>query len=183
MTEDNILHKIYFEELFKEFYGKLIFFANRYVNDLEVAEEQVSAVFAKLWENKNNYQPEKLSAPLLFTMVKNACISHLRHKKIENEYVTYLQKHNLLDQTETFEEQALETKEFKKHIELAIENLPPRCREVFKLSRFEKKMNKEIAENLNISVKTVERQMTIALDKLRFQLSHYLTLLLVLFFS
>jgi RNA polymerase sigma-70 factor (ECF subfamily) len=116
-------------------------------------------------------------------MVKNACISHLRHKKIENEYVTYLQKHNLLDQTETFEEQALETKEFKKYIELAIENLPPRCREVFKLSRFEKKMNKEIAENLNISVKTVERQMTIALDKLRFQLSHYLTLLLVLFFS
>nr|WP_294895295.1 RNA polymerase sigma-70 factor [uncultured Pedobacter sp.] len=183
MEENSLSHKIHFERLFKEFYGKLIFFANRYLNDMEAAEEQVSIVFSKLWENKSRYPLEQLSTAFIFTMTKNACISYLRHKKIENEYISYLQKNKLLEQADNFEEQILETKEFRKYIFQAIENLPPRCREVFKLSRFEKKMNREIAESLNISVKTVERQMTIALDKLRFQLSHFLTLLVVLFFS
>ncbi|MFC5283543.1 RNA polymerase sigma-70 factor [Pedobacter alpinus] len=183
MIENSNHYQTKFEKLFKEFYSKLIFFANKYVNDLEIAEEQVSTVFAKIWENKDLYELDKLSPPFLFTMVKNSCISYLRHKKVENEYVNYLHKNKLLQEYDTFEEHNLEVKEFKEHIDRVIENLPPRCREVFKLSRFEDKKNREIAENLNISIKTVERQMTIAFNKLRFQLQHFLVFLLLTIFS
>ena len=176
-------HKAKFEKLFIQFYGKLIFFANKYVNDLEIAEEHVSDTFTKLWENKADYNLENLTSSFLFTMVKNSCISYLRHKKVENEYVNYLKKNNLLSECDTFEEHILEVKEFKEHIDRVIENLPPRCREVFKLSRFEDKKNREIAENLNISIKTVERQMTIAFNKLRFQLQHFLVFLIFTIFS
>ena len=85
-------HKANFEKLFIQFYGKLIFFANKYVNDLEIAEEHVSDTFTKLWENKADYNLENLTSSFLFTMVKNSCISYLRHKKVENEYVNYLKK-------------------------------------------------------------------------------------------
>ena len=182
MLDESVLNKIHFEKLFKRFYGKLIFFANKYVNDMEIAEEQVSLVFAKLWEKRESYCFDKLPTSFLYTMVKNNCISYIRHKKVENEYFNYLQKNNLLTETPAFEENSLILKEFKEHIEKAIENLPPRCKEVFKLSRYESKMNREIAENLNISVKTVERQMSIALERLRFNLQHLLNIFILYFF-
>lgn len=182
MQDKPVLNKLHFEKLFKQFYPKLIFFANKYVNDLEVAEEQVSLVFAKLWEKRDSYTFEKLPASFLYTMVKNNCISYIRHKKVENEYYNYLLKNNLLSETPEFEENSLIIKEFKEHIDKAVEKLPPRCKEVFKLSRYESKMNKEIAAALNISIKTVERQMGIALERLRFNLQHLLQLIIILHF-
>ncbi len=170
--------EIGFEKLFKLYYSKLIFFANKFVNDMDIAEELVSETFAALWENKQKYSFTSSFSGFLFKTVQNRCLNYLKHKKVESEYVNYLFKNNLLNEASCFEEEKLVAKEFETHILEAIDNLPERCRQVFKLSRFEQKKNREIADLLQISNKTVERQMTIALEKLRLRLQHFLVLIL-----
>lgn len=171
-----------FEALFKAYYAKLIFFANRYVNDMPIAEEIVSDAFSFLWERKEQYQFDENFSSYLYKMVQNRALNYLKHKKIESEYVNYLQKNNLLSEIPTFEQNPIYHKEFEQHIKDAIEHLPQRCKEVFKLSRFKELKNKEIAQELNISHKTVERQMSIALEKLRFKLQHLLSFIFIYFF-
>lgn len=185
MNKGDVIHRrkdedeIRFEELFKFHYPRLIFFANKFLNDMVTAEELVSETFAALWENKEKYALDPGVSSLLYKMVQNRCLNHIKHQKIESEYVQYLLKKNLLTETSSFEEEKLIAKEFELHIRDAINNLPHRCRQVFKLSRFEHKRNREIADILNISKKTVERQMSIALQKLRLRLQHLLTLLML----
>ncbi len=181
MTDLATNEEISFEQLFKTNYSKLIFFANKFVNDMEEAEELVSDVFAALWENKDKYTFSPSFHGFLFKMVQNRCLNYLKHKKVENEYISYLYKHKLIHESSFFEEEKVIAKEFEKHIAEAIENLPERCKAVFKLSRFKHKKNKEIATILNISNKTVERQITIALEKLRFGLQNLISLLIFLF--
>jgi len=185
MTEGKNIEKSFshceeigFEKIFKLHYSKLIFFANKFVNDLDTAEELVSETFASLWEKRHKYSFDSSFSGFLYKIVQNRCLNYLKHKKVESEYVNYLFKNNLLNEASDFEEKKFAAKEFEKYILEAINNLPARCREVFKLSRFEQKKNKEIATLLNISNKTVERQMTIALEKLRFRLQHFLVFIL-----
>ncbi|WP_147387889.1 RNA polymerase sigma-70 factor [Pelobium manganitolerans] len=166
-----------FESLFKSYYAKLIFFANKYVNDFEVAEELVSEVYANIWEKKDYHRISSLKPSFLYTSVKNASISWLRHQKIKSEYVEYLQRHHMVEPV--LDEDALEEKDLEQFVNKAISQLPPRCQAVFKASRFDKRMNKEIAAELNISVKTVERQISIAISRLRLQLSNILSWLIL----
>ncbi len=172
-----VSEELNFEQLFKAHYSKLIFFANKFVNNIEDAEELVSDVFAYLWENQDKYAFSGSFTGFLYKMVQNRCLNYLKHKKIENEYINYLQKNNLLQELVHSQENTLIAKEFEDYINEAVENLPDRCKEVFKLSRYQYKKNREIADILNISTKTVERQITIALQKLRFTLQHLLSVL------
>jgi RNA polymerase sigma-70 factor (ECF subfamily) len=109
--------------------------------------------------------------------VQNRCLNYLRHKKIESTYVNYLVRNNLLDD-QTFQEKQINSyydKELALEIQKAIDRLPEKCREIFKLSRFENLTYKQIALQLSISPKTVENQVGIALDKLRQSLRHFLS--------
>src|SRR5690606_26728660 len=133
------------ETLFKANYSKLIFFANRFVNNLEEAEELVSDVFANLWVNQHKYSFSLTFTGFLYKMVQNSCLNYLKHKKVENKYVNYLTENNLLHESLFVRENTIVTKELEFYINEAIENLPDRCKEVFKLSRYEEKKNKEIA--------------------------------------
>ena len=108
----------------------------------------------------------------LYRMVQNRCLNYLKHKKVESEYVNYLAKHNMLTEIPASAQNPYFQKELEEQVQNAIASLPEKCREVFKMSRFEQLKNKEIAEQLNVSPKTVERHMTIALDKLRHCLKH-----------
>ncbi|HEY0668639.1 MAG TPA: sigma-70 family RNA polymerase sigma factor, partial [Sphingobacteriaceae bacterium] len=107
----------------------------------------------------------------LYKMTQNRCLNFIKHKKVENAYISYLIRNNLLDDYHQSWNPYL-TKELEDQAKKAIEKLPEKCKEVFKLSRFEHLKNKEIAQRLNISQKTVERQMTIALERLRKYLKH-----------
>lgn len=118
----------------------------------------------------------------LFTLVKNKCLSFLRHKLIEEEY-------NLQMKEElSFKLYALESldysyqseTELQEAIKRALDALPERCREVFIKSRIEGLKYKEISEELGISVNTVENHIVTALKKLRVELKNYLPLLLFL---
>lgn len=161
-----------FESLFKTYYAKLTFFANKFVNDLQVSEEIVSDTFTGLWEQRKSLEITTSMNAYLYRMVQNRCLNYLKHKKVESEYVNYLAKHNMLTEIPASAQNPYFQKELEEQVQNAIAALPEKCREVFKMSRFEQLKNKEIAEQLNVSPKTVERHMTIALDKLRHCLKH-----------
>ncbi|WP_207535232.1 RNA polymerase sigma-70 factor [Desertivirga arenae] len=169
-----------FEALFKTYYARLIFFANRFVNDEDVSREMVSEVFTRLWEERNSLSIKTSVNAYLYRTVQNRCLNYLKHKKIESEYVNYLARHNMLSEIPALHRNPAQERELKEQIHKAIEELPEKCRDIFKLSRFKNMKNKEIAESLQISQKTVERHMTIALDRLRQGLKHLLVLASVL---
>jgi len=167
-----------FEVLFKLHYTRLTLFANRFVNDLPVAEEIVAEIFTDLWEKGHEVTFSTSVSSYLYKMAQNRSLNYLKHQKIENLYVDYLQKNNLLDEVRSAVENGYEEKELACQIKAAINTLPEKCREIFVLSRFSDMKYKEIASKLNISPKTVERQVSIALEKLRQTLKHVSYLLM-----
>lgn len=167
-----------FRKLFDLHYRSLTVFAHGYVNDLDTAREIVQNLFARLWEKKDQFTIESSSKSYLYQSVKNACLNYLKNHK--HQHVQYeSQDLNLLSlENDVLDRMiALETQE---KIFLAIEQLPERCKEIFKLSRFENKTYREISETLQVSTKTVENQIGIALKKLSTLKDLFLILILAL---
>jgi len=171
-----------FGRIFKQHYAELTIFANRFLNDLQYSEEIVSEVFTFLWERKEDIEFASIRS-YLYRAVQNRCLNHIKHKKIENEYIRYLVENDKLENSSTAFVNLYSQKELEVQVNKAIEDLPGRCREIFKMSRFEYLKNKDIAQQLNLSQKTVERQMTIALAKLRKSLVHLLSFYVIMVIS
>ncbi len=181
MTEGNFSSKINngdvkaFEDVFKSHYVKLTIFANKFLNDINVAEEIVSESLTHLWEKRESITISTSVTSYLYKMVQNRSMNYLKHQKVENEYVSYLIRNKLIDELPEHNTDPYQEKEMAEQIKIAIDSLPERCRQVFIMSRFEYLKNKEIAERLSISQNTVERQITIALDKLRKSLEYIIS--------
>lgn len=156
-----------FEKIFKSHYVKLTLFANKFLNDLDISEEIVSGCLASLWENRRTIDITTSISAYLYRMVRNKSLNYIKRQKIENEYVSYLIQNKLINELPEHDCDPYQEKEVAEQIRIAVDSLPDRCREVFMLSRFQYLKNREIAEKLGISQNTVERQITIALDKLR----------------
>lgn len=156
-----------YETLFKCYYRKLTLFANRFVNDINAAEEITGEVFVVLWEKREQLNHTVCISSYLYKTTQNRCLNYLKHQKIENLYITYLQKNNLLDACAADTENSYNDKELALQIKTAIDSLPEKCRQVFIMSRYEDMKYRDIALKLDISTKTVERHMSIALDRLR----------------
>ncbi len=161
-----------FEQLFKADYKKLVLYANRLLNDVAAAEEIVGDVFALLWEKGHEIEFSTSVNAYLYKMVQNRCLNHIKHQKTESLYLNYLLKNNLLDEAQHRVDNGFEEKELTLQINNAINTLPEKCREVFLMSRFSNLKYREIAGRLQISVKTVERHMSIALEKMRKYLNY-----------
>jgi len=161
-----------FECLFKLYYPRLTLFANRFLNDVATSEEIVSDIFAMLWERGHEINFTCTVSAYLFKAVQNRCLNHIKHQNIENLYVSYLQRNKLMDEVVYAAESRYLEKEMTQQIDQAIASLPEKCREIFMMSRFRHMKYNEIAGELNLSPKTVERQIGIALDKLRRMLKH-----------
>jgi RNA polymerase sigma-70 factor (ECF subfamily) len=170
------------ELLFRRLYPQLCAFANKYLHDLDEAEEIVQEVFYKIWINRKNLDEHQSIKSYLFTAVKNNCLTLLDHYKIRDKYSALLEYVYRTAESETTLHDSLIAKELEKDFAKALEHLPPDCRRIFELSRFEGLKYHEIAERLNISIKTVETQMSRALAKIRVQLKDYLVVLLLLQF-
>ncbi|QXV63844.1 RNA polymerase sigma-70 factor [Mucilaginibacter sp. 21P] len=156
-----------FESIFKSHYRVLTLFANRMVNDLETAREITDEAFTKLWEKRDNLDTTCSLTSYLYKMVHNRCLNHFKHQQTKNLFLDYLHRQNLLNlQAENFE-LAYHDKEIGERIKSAVNELPPQCKMVFCMSRYEHLKYREIAEQLNISEKTVERHMTLAFARLR----------------
>ena len=167
-----------FDKIYVTYYFRMYRFAKEYVLFDEDAENIVQDVFLLLWEKRDVLDIQVSLMSYLFSLVKNKCLDHIRHRLVVEEYQqefkAKLSSLEALNYTLTSEE------DIERVLMEAINKLPERCRVIFLKSRLEGKKNREIAEELNISASTVENQMTIALKKLRLELKDYLPLLLFL---
>ncbi len=131
------------------------------------AEEITGEVFIVLWEKREQLSETTSLNAYLYKSIQNKCLNYIKHQKVENLYFNYLQKNNLLDACADEIENGFNDKELARQIKSAVESLPEKCRQVFIMSRYEDMKYKDIALKLDISVKTVERHMGIALERLR----------------
>jgi RNA polymerase sigma-70 factor (ECF subfamily) len=169
-----------FDEIFRQYSRSLFYYAAKFVDD-EVARDIVQDVFVKLWTTENITVKFSLNG-LLFTMVRNSCLQQLEKQKVRNKY---FESSKLLIQEEELrfygeDKASLIELEMENKLNDVLNKLPDRCRQVFMMSRFENKKNKEIAEELDISVKAVEKQITRALSEIRVEMKDYLPLLILL---
>ena len=176
-----------FDSIYINNFSRLFLFAKEYVLFDEEAENIVQDIFLMLWEKKDILRVDVSLTAYLFTLVKNKCIDFLRHRMVEQIYSENIQQEyneelNVkLFALESFDHNFSSEEQIEILLRNAIDKLPERCRLIFIKSRIEGKKYKEIAEELNLSVNTVEGQISIALKKLREELKDYLPLLLFLF--
>jgi len=165
-----------FEQVFKTHYKSLFAYAITILKSEAAAEEIVQNVFLRLWEKKLPLPPGTQLKPYLYRAIHNESLNHIKHEKVKSRYQLYA-----VSKGEGQEQPAskkIMTAELEKKIQEALNELPEQCRTIFQLSRFEELKYREIAEQLDISVKTVENQMGKALKLLRTKLAEFLPLLL-----
>jgi RNA polymerase sigma-70 factor (ECF subfamily) len=168
-----------FEKLFKLYYGYLCNFATKIIADDVAAEEIVQEFFVKFWERRANLSVESSLKNYLFRSVKNLCLNHIKHSNIKLQHA---QKVIAESETSNFNNDYIEV-DLAADIAKSIEELPEKRREIFRLSREEGLKYREIAEKLNISIKTVEAQMSLAIKSLRDKLKKYNTFIFYFFVS
>lgn len=166
-----------FEGLFREHYAVLCGFARKIVSDGDTAEELVQELFMQLWDKRLSLNPETSLRAYLFTAIRNSCLNHLKHQNVRGRHEDHAR--NLPLQLAPDPSQALETAELQARIHLAIGELPDRCSEIFKMSRFEGLKYDEIAEKLQLSPRTVEVQIGKALRILRETLAEWLPVMIL----
>lgn len=148
---------------------------------MAAAEETVQALFVKLWETREEVKIEKSPRAYLYTATRNACFNQLRHIKVREEYKEYNQLEMEKERYSVADE--YHATELDEKIRASIDRLPEGRRKVFILSRFEGLKYKEIAEKLQISIKTVENQMGSAIKHLKNDLADYLVVLILILFN
>ena len=167
-----MLDKATFESLFRSEFKGLCFFALQYTKDRDTAREITQEAFISLWEKRNTIDLSKPVKTYLSTSVRNKCLNYLRDNKKFNKEILDIE--GLLSDKIYMQPDRLVETEIRNKINSAIEELPIKCREVFVLSRTENLKYQEIAIRLDISVKTVESQMSKALQHMRNRLSEFL---------
>jgi RNA polymerase sigma-70 factor (ECF subfamily) len=160
-----------FESIFKQNHKALAGLAYNLIGDADAARDVVQDVFYKLWKRKESISIEPSIVAYLKQATTHASYNYIEQKKNRLKIlsdVMWPDKASSGGEPGTYQE--LEAK-----AQRAIDKLPPKCKVIFLLSRHEQMKYREIAEHLNISLKTVENQMGIALEKLRNDLKPYLT--------
>ncbi|MDA3879515.1 MAG: RNA polymerase sigma-70 factor [Prolixibacteraceae bacterium] len=155
-----------FEILFKRFYAQLCYYAYKYVNDFDEAEDIVQGFFAKMWDSKSSVNINTSVKNYFFRSVRNLCLNQIKHYKVVDQH----RKESLRDMVTSENDNVIYDYALVNRINQCIDELPPKRREIFVLSREYDLKYREIAERLNISVKTVETQMGLALKELRVKL-------------
>ncbi|MFN0257590.1 RNA polymerase sigma-70 factor [Pedobacter ureilyticus] len=182
-TEEDLT---FFEDLFKQYYATLKLYAMRYVNNKEIAEDIAQDVFFYVWENRAKIDFSAPIRPYLLKAIFNRSVNHSKSKyatvnvSIEENIDYYIEKY--IQTSVMHQEDSLLLKEINAEITACVNELPEQCRKVFTLSRNIGLANKDIANQLDISVKTVEKHITKALKELKIHLQKqgYLEALLLL---
>lgn len=168
--------ELVYEQVFRDYYERLCNYANSIINDMDEAEEMVQNTFVILWEKRENIDIHTSVKSYLYQAVHNHCLNKLKHFKVRHAHNEHFKYH--MESGVDNNSQQIIFDELEQEINAAIEELPTQCKHVFKLSRFENLTYAEIAEQLNISVKTIENHMGKALRILRIKLKDYLPILL-----
>ena len=166
-----------YEIVFREYYRPMSAYAFRFLGDLSASESIVQDVLLRLWQKRHEIMITSSLQHYLFRSVKNHCINYIEHEKIKTGYQNYVIRNE--DDRSEYSEFFLEFG-LMNRIQTAIAALPEKRQEIFRLAREDGLKYREIADRLQISIKTVETQMTLALKQLRESLKVYKNL--VMFF-
>lgn len=161
-----------FDELFLLYYKSLCRFALTFVGNPDDSEEVVQKFFVRLWENRRKLEIPENTKAFLFKSVYFESMKLRRKNKAHEKYASEYFSQFRLDQNE-----AEDYSPILPYLHKAIEKLPGKCRQIFILNKLEGLTQKEIADYLGVSVKTVENQVAIAVSKLREELRPFLHLL------
>lgn len=151
-----------FEQLYKENYARLYYYAFRFITDEETCKDIVNDVFEKAWQNFGKLNPETASA-YLYAQVRNRCIDYLRHQKVEEQYADFYRAITEEDMDTSPDER----EERIRRIEAFIEQLKDPTKTILKECYYENKKYQEVAENFGISTSGVKKHIMKALKMLR----------------
>lgn len=161
-----------FEHLFHRYYQNMCVYATRILADDVAAEEIVQDLFVNIWEKRAQLEIKTSVKNYLVRAVKNQCLNLIKHNKIKDAHARQVISQN--EYNNETDENFVEVDLMEK-IEESINSLPEKRQQIFRLSREEGLKYREIAEKLNVSIKTVETQMGLAMKTLREKLKHYNT--------
>jgi RNA polymerase sigma-70 factor (ECF subfamily) len=159
-----------FETLFHSYYGFLCLYATKILKNDSAAEEIVQDFFVKFWEKREHISIETSIKNYLFRSIKNHSINYIKHNKTK---LRYTQKVISESEDNYSDDNNFPETELIDKIEESISSLPEKRKEIFRLSRQDGLKYHEIAKKLNISIKTVETQMSLAIKTLRDKLKNY----------
>lgn len=180
-NSDNSNHQFILDELrkgneramsfiFKEYYKPLSHYSYTFTKDQDKSESLVQEAFIRLWEKRETLNNVENLFSYLMVMVRNISIDYLRKEKTNHKIHREIATNESVNTTEEY----ISKNEFEQKLIESVLKLPERCRIAFELSRFESLTNKEIAENMQISVKGVEALIGRSLKLLRSELEEFL---------
>ena len=173
-----VMDEAAYELMFRSNFRGLCYFAQKYVKDFETAKEIVQDAFVTLWEKREGMDADRSVKSYLTTIIHNKCHNYLRDNRKFNYEILSIE--NLVQPDGYAQADKLVEVELADHIKKAINELQEKCRQIFLMSRNENLKYQEIAAKLEISVKTVETQMSKALQHMRLRLAEYLVIMIVL---
>jgi len=161
-----------FEELFKQTFPRMLSYCNLFIHDQAQANDLVQECFVKLWEKRTTIKSTQSIESLLFVMLRNKCLNYLRDQKLhdfekniellkENELQHLYQLDFIGKEEKTLEESLIEA------IRESVETLPEKRKQVFIKAKIEGKKNKDVADELGISLKAVEKHLHKAKEQIR----------------
>jgi RNA polymerase sigma-70 factor (ECF subfamily) len=161
-----------FSDIFSAYYKDLVFFAYSFTHELSSAEDIVQDTLVKLWEDHEKLNVTVSLKSILLKTIQNKCIDWHRHRKIVNNSSTYIIDNSPLYEYDT--DNYVLRSELEEMIEKALAILPEKFKEAFEMNRFEGLKYQEIANKLNVSVRTIEVRISKALELLRKSLIDFL---------
>jgi RNA polymerase sigma-70 factor (ECF subfamily) len=166
-----------FEAMYRAYKTPLGGYVQHLLGSREAAEEVIHDLFLRLWEQRELWEPPAALNTYLFRAARNRALSYLRHQRVEAKFrersAQGMTGDEALSAPPSTPDDALRLQEIEEAVERAVAALPERCREVFRLNRYQRLSYAEVAQVLQISVKTVEMQMGRALAALRRQLAEW----------
>lgn len=169
MTDDELLQGLKkgeekaYHQLFQHYFEPLTFYANRYLKDLDAARDLVQEVMSQLYEKRESLEIRESLKAFMYRSVANRSLNVLKHEEVK-------QRHHAVIKEQAdpyFQQDEIELSELQARINQLMHALPPECGRIFRMSRLEHKSNSEIAEELGISKRTVETQISKALKIFR----------------
>lgn len=157
-----------YETLFRRYYAAISRYAGSISRDVTIGEEIAQEVFLYIWDKRHQIEIHSTFKAYLFSSAKNKCLNYIKLELPRQQATTDLEDVQISSAPVM---ETDDTELIKKKIQFAIDQLPEKCKNIFVLSRYGGLTYSEIAEDLGISVKTVENQMSIALKKLKDTLS------------
>lgn len=171
-----------FKQLYEEYYAPFCLYAKRFIEEKEIREDIVSEVFVSLWDRIDSFEPDSDTTLGYIKMcVKNNCLNYLKHQEYEWNYAELVRKKAPIYENEP--DSVYTLNELYHMLYETLDKLPENYRTVFIESFFNGKTHAEIAEELNLSVKSINRYKQKTMELLQNELKEYMPLLLFMFIS